>query len=561
MKKLIVAIGIFSLIVVNAETEQIVKSKIKSVTVFLQGAQVTRKGSFSTGKGTSQIIFEGISPQYNSNSIQVKGKGNFTILDVKSDLFYPQPDPQKDVETPEKIQREIRLLSDSIEAKQYSIQEIQTIKGAYEFEKNVLITSGVIKGQTGNDSIAALKDAMVYMREKLAELNKLIFSTSKKLDQLNKEYAAMNTRLSELQNWNRNTGNIQPKYLPPVNRIIVTISANESTSGLLELNYMVNNAGWTPAYDLRADDILKPVQLTYKAKVFQNTGVKWEDVKVKLSTINPNRSNVKPTLAPWYINYYRPIQQNYDNQVYENKVRVSAPVAAGMVITEDAEMDESFKTTNAGHLSNFTQMSQNMTMVEFDIAIPYTIESDGKEHLMAVANENIDATYQHYIVPKLDKDAFLVARLTGWEDMNLLPAVANIYYDGTYVGQTRINPQVMSDTLDLAMGRDQGVYLTRKKTSDEEKVNKISGKKEKEVEYTIAIKNYKSTEVNLIVEDQVPISLIEDIKVEILEEGGAEYNKKTGMLTWDLKIGTKETVKHKYSYLLKFDKDKTLALN
>lgn len=560
MKKLIIVLGIFSLINAQAEDEKIIKSKVKEVTVFLQGAQVTRKGSFSVGKGTSKIIFEGISPQYNANSVQVKGKGRFTILDVKNEVFYPQPEPVKQEKTPEKIQREIRLLQDSIEVKNYQIQELNTIKGAYEFEKNVLVTSGVIKGQTGNDSIVALKDAMNYMREKLAELNQLIFTSSKKLDEQNKIVGEMNTRLTTLNNWRRNAGNVQPKYLPPVNRVIVTVSANDYVSGSMELNYMVGSAGWSPAYDLRADDISQPVELTYKAKVYQNTGVKWENVKVKLSTINPNRSNNKPTLAPWYINYYRPIQnQAYNNRVYQNKVVESAPVIPSMEIKEE-NLDIS-TSTNAGHISNYTQMSENIAMVEFNISIPYTIDSDGQEHLMAVATEKVDATYQHYIVPKLDKDAFLVAKLTGWEDLNLLPAVANIYYDGTYVGQTRINPQVMSDTLDLAMGRDQGIYLTRKKTNDEEKINKLTSKKEKLVEYTIAVKNYKSSQVNLIIEDQIPVSLIEDIKVEVLSEGGAEYNKKTGMLRWDLKIDSKETVKHKYAFSLKFDKDKTLALN
>jgi len=66
---------------------------------------------------------------------------------------------------------------------------------------------------------------------------------------------------------------------------------------------MVPDAGWSPAYDLRADDITSPVKLTYKANVYQSTGVNWDNVNVKLSTINPNRSNVKPVLAPWYVDF------------------------------------------------------------------------------------------------------------------------------------------------------------------------------------------------------------------------------------------------------------------
>jgi len=120
----------------------------------------------------------------------------------------------------------------------------------------------------------------------------------------------MSVRLSELNNYsntqkNQNL-NVQP--MAPVQQVVVTVSADYATTGYLELNYMVFDAGWSPAYDLRADDITSPVKLTYKANVFQNTGVNWDNVNLKLSTINPNRSNVKPTLAPWYVDFYRTVQ-------------------------------------------------------------------------------------------------------------------------------------------------------------------------------------------------------------------------------------------------------------
>ena len=215
----------------------------------------------------------------------------------------------------------------------------------------------------------------------------------------------------------------------------------------------------------------------------------------------------------------------------------------------------------AEHMSNYTEMNNNMAMVEFELKIPQSIKSDGQTHLMAVTSEEIDASFQYHIVPKLDKDAFLMAKLSGWEDLNLLPAVANIYYDGTYVGQTRLNPSVMSDTLELALGRDRGIYLTRKKTSDEEKIKKLTGQKEKTVTYQLALKNYKSSSVSIIVEDQTPVSTIEDIKVELLEKGIADYNKKTGKLLWNINLDAKETLKYEFTYLLRYDKDKTLALN
>lgn len=571
MKKLIVTA--LSLVLIGtsfaAEKEKIVNSKIDKVTVFLQGAQVTRESKIYIEKGVTKVIVEGITRGFNPNSIQVKGKGNFIIMDVSSQLHYPEPEPAPNpTELPDKIVKEIHYLKDSITDVYWKLTDVKNQIQVYESEKNLLATSGVIKGQANNDSILALKDAMNYLRDKMIEINGLLLKAQKKQTDLTNEQNRMNNRLVTLQNYNANIqNNYVPKSTAPVQQIVVTVSADEHTSGYLDISYMVNNAGWSPAYDLRADDIASPVKLTYKANVYQSTGVNWDDVDVTLSTINPNRSNIKPTLAPWYIQYYQPVQTPvYRGNAYPQSAKKDAyemeeaPSMAGADLALDDNYYKS-QMKEAEHMANYTQMSESMTMVEFDLKLKQSIPSDGQNHMLAVKSENIESTFEHFIVPKMDNDAFLVAHMTGWEELNLLPAVANIYYDGTYVGQTRINPSVMSDTLDLALGRDRGIYVTRKKTDDDEKVKALSSEKTKTVTYEIAIKNYKSSEITLTIEDQIPVSNIEDIKVIMGENSGAEYNEDLGYLKWKRKIASKETQKFKFTYTLKYNKDKQLALN
>ncbi|MFT7156765.1 MAG: hypothetical protein ACI8Q1_001780, partial [Parvicella sp.] len=414
----------------------------------------------------------------------------------------------------------------------------------------------------------ALKDAMTYMREKLLEINHLLLKKQKLQGDNTTARSRMAARLYTLQNYNANISNQTPtKSISPVQQIIVTVSADEASSGYLYVSYMVPNAGWSPSYDLRADDIDSPVKLTYKANVYQSTGVNWDDVDMTLSTINPNRSNNKPQLAPWYISFYQPIQQ------YQTRAGGNQPAMADDsydLMEEESVKDAKYKVSasardyesklpQAQHMSNFTQMTETMAMVEFELKLKQTIPSDGQSHLMAVKSENINSTFEHFIVPKLDKDAFLIAHLTGWEELNLLPAVANIYYDGTYVGQTRINPSVMSDTMDLALGRDRGIYVTREKTDDEEKVKALASEKTKTVTYEIAIKNYKNAKINLTIEDQIPVSTVEEIKVEMIDKSKADYDEKKGLLIWKKEIGAKETQKFTFKYSMKYDKNKTLA--
>ena len=111
----------------------------------------------------------------------------------------------------------------------------------------------------------------------------------------------------------------------------------------------------------------------------------------------------------------------------------------------------------------------NTTTIEFAIDAPFSVPADGLAHTVAVKTHSVPALYKHYCTPKLDKDAFLYARTTGWEDLNLLPGNANVFFEGTYVGQSYLNLQQTNDTLDVSLGRDKGVVVERvrrKSTND-----------------------------------------------------------------------------------------------
>lgn len=534
-----------------SQKEKKADSKIDQVTVFLQGAQIREKGKFSAEKGMTKIIFEGMAPSYNQQSIQVKGKGEFIILDVSPRVFYPQPEEVKPTTVPLNITKELKLLNDSIDNLSWEMKDVDNEIAALNLEKNILLNSATVKGQSTKDSLQALTKAMEYMRVKLPEINKLMLKAEKRKQTIQSDLNRKHTRKSELENYTYHSG-YTTKSTAPVNQIVVSISADAPVTGTLELSYLVSQAGWTPSYDLRANDINSPVSLTYKANVFQTTGVAWNDVKIKLSTINPNRSNVKPTLAPWYLSYVQPIRNVPTATTYNNSY--TGP-------TNKETEDMTLSKAEAKHIAAYTTMTENLTMVEFDLKIPYTIPSDGQQYLMAVKSEEIKTTYEYFVVPKLDTDAYLVAYLTGWEEMNLLPAIANIYYDGTYVGQTRINPSIMSEKMELPLGRDNNLLVTRKKTKDEDKEKALSNEKTKSLEYEIALRSMKSSNIKIVVEDQIPLSTMEDVKVAVGSTGKAEFITETGKLRWVVNLAPKETQKFKFSYDLKYNKDKSLALN
>lgn len=559
MKKLLIAIlclSSFNLQAGDNSNEKKVKSKIKNVTVFLDGAQVHRTGYFKIPRGTTQLVFEGVSPNINPKSIQAKGRGSFTILDVQHRLFYPTPLEVKVEEMPDKIKREIKLLEDSILEIGFDLDEILTQQNALDMEKNILLATKVVKGDgKANDSIPLLRESMEFFREKINDINKQYLKLKRKEFYVKEDQSRMNVRLTELKQYKSNV-EVPEQDLSPKHQVVITVSAKATVDGSMKINYMVGQAGWTASYDLRASNTSAPVELTYKANVYQRTGEDWKNVKLKLSTNNPNRGNIKPQLPIWYLNYY--MQRTYQTQNLSNVVKDSrfkkteAPQA-------QYNMDDLYEEKEiAQNAYDYSQMQENIANVEFTIDLPYSINADGQSHLVAVQTKKLPTKFYHSIVPKMDNEAFIMAKVTDWEKLNLLPASANIFYDGTYIGETMINPTQLSDTLNLSMGRDRSVVVKRTKLKDKDKTKIIGNNKIKTITYELALKNNKSGSINLMVEDQIPVSNNEEIKVSLESKDKADYNDKTGSLKWNLKIQPRMQEKLVFSYSVKYNKDKPL---
>ncbi len=540
-------------IIINLSAAEItVKSKVSNVTVFPGSAQITRTSTFSAGSGINEIVFENVSVYLNTSSIQAKGKGNFTILDVK--FRYKQPElvlPAQNGELPPKIVREISLLEDSLAYLNFDLSDITTQIDAYNLEKSILLNNQLVKGN-GGDTITELKATMEYFRLRINDINSQVQKLRKQEFVMRKNYNRMNLRLNDLKAYNQQQNPVQPAK-SPIPQIVVVVSCDAAVNGNIEISYMVNNAGWSPSYDLKTTGIDQPVQLIYKADVWQNTGEDWENSKLRLSTITPSDNNVKPVLPVFYLNYY-----NYTTTTSTggsiNKKDACAEKTNAPSLGSAYEVD-------AGYAYDYTSAIQTMTNVEFDIKLPYSVPSDGQVHIIPIQNETIPTTYVYHIVPKLESQAFLVAKLTDWQKLDLLPGNANIYFDGTFVGETQINPATLSDTLELALGRDRSLQIQRKQTKNET-LNKLVGNTAtKTITYEISVKNTKMVKTDIVLQDNIPLSLVEEIKVNLTDKGKANHSESTGLLQWNDKLAAGETKKYSYTYTVEYDKSKPINFN
>jgi uncharacterized protein (TIGR02231 family) len=511
---------------------------IKQVTVFLNRAQIETNTPINIESGKTEIRLQNQSTFLDPQSIQVSGKGDFIILSVEHETDYLKKDTKS---------TKIQTLEDSIDRYSMLVDFTNQMNEVLAKEEQLIMANQSIKGQNTNLTAKELEDMADFFKDRMEEIREDIID-NKIL--IRKYSAQLSSYTNQLNEYNQTANQ-------PSSTIIVTVSAKNPVSGSLTTTYITANAGWYPLYDIRAKDTKSPVQLAYKAQVYQNTGYDWKNVKITLSTTNPAVGGNKPVLSNWYLDIYDPSVPKY------KKAASYAPArSAEKNMAYEEDISASYKsagTTSALTVSDYTAEFETTLSVEFAIGLPYTILSGGKGQQVDIKNIDLVADYEYAAVPKLDLAAFLLARITKWDTYNILSGNANIYFEGTFVGKTYIDATNTTDTLDISLGRDPRIVIERNLITDYTSKKMIGTNRKEEYGYEIVIRNTKKDPVTIVIEDQYPISKNSSLEVELIESSGATVDATTGKLTWKLTLAGAETKKLMLKYSVKYPKDKKVS--
>lgn len=526
-KKVIYLIIILNLFIdINASEEQYIKTNLISVKVFQKGAELTHTAKAKLEKGEMNLIFEGIAQNINNNSINISAKGDLVILSVAQRVNYLKP-------TEKTLQ--VKMLEDSLELLNKNLLAKQNETEVLKAEMDLLFANKEIGGKEKNVSIVELQKMGEYFRKRLIEIKSQITEISFEIKNIQKNIERITKQLNELKSAIDNQ---------PVKELMVTVNSNSNNNAEFKISYLINDASWQPSYDIRVDKINSPAILSYKANVKQNSGIDWKDINIILSTRNPIQNNNIPELIPWFVDFIRPILQK---DVGVNRQKLFSPQV-------DLEV-----TTEAKSIADYFEVSQTQLAAEFIPSIKYSIPSDNKSHIIELQSLSIPANYKYYAVPKLDNNAFLVAYLSGWNNYNLLPGSANIYFENSYVGQSYINPFTSKDTLTISMGRDPSISITKQTIKDFTEDKFLSSDIERTFAYEIKIKNNKTTPIDVLIEDQIPISKNEEIKIRLIDADGGTYIKDEGKIKWNIQLNSSQSTTKKLIYSVRYPKDKKIS--
>ncbi len=266
------------------EHDQTVQSKIKQVTVFLQGAQVTRKAQVNVPGGNTTLVFSGISPNIQEQSIQAEVTSPVKILSVSFGVNYFD-----EVKKPEKIlaleaeQKRIMLL----------LEKERSLQSVYKEEEAILKVNKSIGGTAQGVRVDELKDAMDYFRTRLLEISQKLLEIDQSIRKYSEELVKTEAQKKELMALKGQ----------PTGEITVKVSASTNVSADFKITYLVKDAKWYPSYDIRAKDIQSPITVTYKANISQQSAEDWNNVALTISSADPSVSGAKPVIKPWILGF------------------------------------------------------------------------------------------------------------------------------------------------------------------------------------------------------------------------------------------------------------------
>ncbi len=208
----------------------------------------------------------------------------------------------------------------------------------------------------------------------------------------------------------------------------------------------------------------------------------------------------------------------------------------------------------------FTTVVHQLIAAEFKIDLPYSIKSNNEKNLVLIKSSELNTTFKYFAVPKMDPGVYLVAQMTKLDELQLVPATANIFFDGSYIGETYIDPTTMDDTLNLSLGKDPNIVVKRTLLKQKSKDKIVQDKRERTFSYQIEIQNNKSSNIQLVIQDQIPMTTNAEIHIELQDAGGARELPGKGILEWDYKLKPGDNKKIEFSYKVKHPKDQQIML-
>jgi uncharacterized protein (TIGR02231 family) len=521
---------------------QTVMAKLTDASVYLRGATLTHTASVQLKSGAQTVVVNGLSPDIEIASLKVTVSGNNILSSAEF---------SNDYITAKSESARIQQLRDSLKLYQKKWQEINNSLSINNKLLKIL-SDGITNNTQQKDKIISsteLSDNMDLYKAKAPAL-------MKQQNELKEQQEAINQHISRLQKQIKQDESRERQHSGVVT---LALSAPVAAKADITITYYTAKASWTPCYDIQVPAVGKPVSLMVKAQVRQTTGLDWKQVKLNLSNAHPNQSNQAPLFSAWFLRLQNPGSSNFRKSAAYSNTMVSYKTAEAEV-EEDAS-DESQEVNAPKSMDDLVELQENDIEASYAIALPYNIPGNGKAQLIDLKTHTLKADYYYYAAPKLASETYLMVTLSDWEQYRLLPGEANVVFNGTHTGKTRLNTGT-TEPLTLTLATEPRIVVKREKRTDFSSTKTLGGSTTATRSHLITVKSNMNHPVSLRLKEQYPLSTDKELEVKLTEnspEAGTN-NSDLGVLTWDFELKAGESRTFTVTYTVKYPKEKRVIL-
>lgn len=497
---------IISLILMSAA------SRVTDVVVYPDRASVVRSQSVACD-GRAAATFDDLPPAADPASFRARTSAG-AVLGLRSeertrDARFAAEADTVDAEL-RKVLHDAGVLDDVIDRGDGA----QRLAAHYEDAALALVGREMVGAPSAKSWGAAFDAALATRLKGAAELADAA-SRRRKLDD----------RLAELRRRQRELSASAARHSYSA-EVLVACAAGEHAT--VSLTYVVGGAGWTPAYEARADGETSVTLATY-ATVAQSTGEGWSGAKLTLSTAAPESDATPPTLSALRVyaeERAAPKKTLVRRDEQRQHARSSASAPAGAPFAE-----------------GFAAAAQGLS-VQLAVPTPADVPGDGTPVRLYVGSAKLAATTALRTAPKLAPYAFRVADLVDTAPFPLLPGPVDAFRGGSFLGRTPLERVAQGAKFSLTFGLDERLTVKRTVVDEIQRdAGFFGGTRRFHYAYKFELANHHPDAQVLTLEEPVPVSELDDVKVELeaATTPGHVVDAQLGRVTWTVKLAPGET--------------------
>jgi uncharacterized protein (TIGR02231 family) len=514
-------------------------SAVDAVTVYPDGASVTRVITLDLPSGDSTLVAKDFPLTLDPSSLRVEGEAGAKFTIGAIDTRPPRAAPP--VNLPE-LDRRIEALKDE---RANLAGAINAAAARRKFAERFAEASPAGLGEKGEARpLAEWRAAFAAVAEEVASADAAIRDAERKQRDLDREIARLESDRA-----------IKP---PSKLEVRIDLASNAAARATLRVTYAVRNARWAPLYDARLDtggkDRKPALELVRRAEITQTTGEDWSNVALAVSTVRTARGGSAPELNSLIVQYPqapRPLAAGAASDAARLRT-MPAPMAAESLAKRADEQEA------AVEVGGF--------QVTFRIPGRVSLGAGEGAKSLRVSTATIAPALAVRSAPVRDPSAFLEASFVQGEDAPLLPGRVAIYRDGVFVGRAQMAAASKEETVRLGFGADDKVKIERSvvKRNEGSAGLIVTTAKTDERAFKTSIRNGHDFPIRIVVEDQLPVSENEEIQVEMLPATtpptATNVRDRRGVLQWAYEAKPGEVKDIGFAWRVRWPKDKGVVM-